>query len=45
MLKRLLFLICIGLTSVTKAQDVFLSGVKPGKALVFSTKGALVLIK
>lgn len=43
MLKRLLFLICIGLTSVTKAQDVFLSGVKPGKALAFSTKGALVL--
>jgi hypothetical protein len=43
MLKRLLILICIGLASVAKAQDVFLSGVKPGKAVISSNKGVLIL--
>lgn len=43
MLKRLLILICIGLASGAKAQDVFLSGVKPGKAVVSSNKGVLIL--
>lgn len=43
MLKKLLFLICIGLTSVSVAQNVFLSGVKPGKAVAFSNNGSLIL--
>jgi hypothetical protein len=43
MLKKLLFLICLSLASVSKAQNIFLSGVKPGKASVLSIKGALVL--
>jgi len=43
MLKKLLFLIFIGLTSTSNAQNVFLSGVKPGKAVAFSGKGSLIL--
>lgn len=43
MLKKLLFLILIGLTGAANAQNVFLSGVKPGKAVAFSGKGALIL--
>lgn len=43
MLKKLLFLICTGLTSVSTAQNIFNSDVKPGKAIAFSNNGALIL--
>lgn len=43
MLKKLLFLICLSLTSVSKAQNVFLSDVKPGKAVAIANKGAVIL--
>jgi len=43
MLKKLLLLICIGLPGFSNAQNVFLSGIKPGKALVSSGRGVLTL--
>lgn len=43
MLKKLLFLICIGLAGASSAQNVFLSRVKPGKAMAFSSRGVLIL--
>jgi hypothetical protein len=43
MLKKLLLLIFIGSTGAARGQDIFLSGIKPGKALVTSNKGILTL--
>jgi hypothetical protein len=43
MLKKLLLLICIGSAGAARGQDIFLSGIKPGKALVSSNKGILTL--
>jgi len=43
MLKKLLFLICLSLASVSKAQNVFLADVKPGKAVAFANKGTVIL--
>lgn len=43
MLKKLLFLICVSLASTVKAQTVFLSGGKPGRAVASSGRGVLIL--
>jgi hypothetical protein len=43
MLKKLLFLICLGLASASRAQNIFLAEVKPGEAVVLSDKGFVIL--
>ncbi len=43
MLKKLLFLICLGLTNVSKAQNIFLADIKPGEAVALADKGSVIL--
>ncbi|QEM10703.1 enterotoxin [Mucilaginibacter rubeus] len=43
MLKKLLFLICLSVAGTAKAQDIFLAGVKPGKAIAIANNGSVIL--
>ncbi|WP_295721041.1 hypothetical protein [Mucilaginibacter sp.] len=43
MLKKLLFLICLSLASVSRAQNIFLAEVKPGQAAAYADKGSVIL--
>ncbi|WP_121812236.1 enterotoxin [Mucilaginibacter kameinonensis] len=43
MLKKLLFLFCLGLTGVSRAQNIFLADIKANKAIAIAHNGTVVL--